>query len=84
LVERGAAYIDDQEILFGMPVMSHSTMTTWIEIADQRHFCQTALSERPARLALGPNHCRTSAILTLPRRIVDALAGRCSERQRGR
>jgi hypothetical protein len=57
-------------------------MTNWIEIADQRCFCQAVLSERPPRLAAGRIPCRTSAILSLPSRIVAALASRCAPRPR--
>ena len=63
--------------------MSHNTMTNWIEIADQRRFCQEVLSERSPRLGAGRNRRRTSAIFSLPSRIVDALASRCTERPRG-
>jgi hypothetical protein len=34
--------------------MSHNTMTNWIEIADQRRFCQAVLSERSPQLGAGP------------------------------
>jgi hypothetical protein len=82
LAERGASYIGTQEICLGVPVMSHNTMTNWIEIADQRRFCQAVLSERPPRLGAGRSPCRTSAIFSLPSRIVDALASRCAQRRR--
>jgi len=64
--------------------MSHNTMTNWIEIADQRRFCQATLSERSSQLGAGPTRRPRSAIFSLPSRIVGALASRCAERPRGR
>ncbi|HUI35085.1 MAG TPA: hypothetical protein VLX67_06150 [Stellaceae bacterium] len=53
--------------------MTHNTMTGWIEIADERQFRESAMSDCTPR----PSECQRfhlgTTILSLPSRIIDAL-----------
>jgi hypothetical protein len=52
--------------------MTQSTMTGWIEIADERHFLEATVPEQAPRDS-GTRH--SPAILRLPCRIISALSG---------
>ena len=54
--------------------MTHNTMTSWIEIADERHFFEAAMAERMPRVSERQHLRLGSAIFGLPCRIIDALA----------
>lgn len=54
--------------------MTYNTMTGWIEIADERHFVETAMAERTPRPSERQHLHLGSAIFSLPCRIIDALA----------
>jgi hypothetical protein len=53
--------------------MTQNTMTGWIEIADERHFIEAAMSERMARPSERQHLHLGSAIFSLPGRIIGAL-----------
>jgi hypothetical protein len=46
--------------------MTYDTMTGWIEIADERHFVETAMSERMPEVSERQRLHLGSAILNLP------------------
>jgi hypothetical protein len=61
-------------VWFGTTFMTHNTMTGWIEIADERHFVEAAMIERMPQPSERQHLHLGSAILSLPCRIIDALA----------
>jgi hypothetical protein len=56
--------------------MTHNTMTGWIEIADERHFRESAKSDRMPQSSERQHLHLGSAIFSLPGRIMEALAHR--------
>ena len=56
--------------------MTRRTMTSWIEIADERQFCQTVRYERMPRPEARQRKHLGWPIFGLPTRILDALSRR--------
>jgi hypothetical protein len=54
--------------------MTYSTMTGWIEIADERRFRESAMSDRMSEIDERQHLHLGSAILSLPCRIIEALS----------
>jgi hypothetical protein len=53
--------------------MTRNTMTGWIEIADERHFRENAMSDKRPEIGERQRLHLGSAILSLPCRIIEAL-----------
>ncbi len=56
--------------------MTHNTMTGWIEIADERQFCESTMAEQMPKPDERQHLHLGSAIFTLPCRIIGALTHR--------
>jgi hypothetical protein len=51
-------------------------MTRWIEIADERHFCETAMFDRTTQIVEPPRPHLGTALCRLPSRVLGALSHR--------
>jgi len=59
--------------------MTYDTMTGWIEIADERRFVETAMTEHLPQPSERQHLHLGSAIFSLPCRIIDAVTHRHSD-----
>jgi len=62
--------------------MTHTHLTRWIEVADERHFCETAMFNQAPRLG-EHRQLRFGAIARLPARIIGALTGQRGQLKQG-
>jgi len=70
-----APYFQDHEdLLAGTTAMTRTTMTSWIEIADERHFIETATSSRVLPVSERQHLHLGTTILSLPSRIFGAFS----------